>query len=49
MVMAISLALGPETRMMPTPPRPGAVAMAAIVSVCNWPKSIVLLTLFIRD
>ncbi|CAM4440281.1 MAG: hypothetical protein LEGION0398_MBIBDBAK_01412 [Legionellaceae bacterium] len=28
----INLTLGPETRIIPTPPRPGGVANAAIVS-----------------
>ena len=32
-------ALLPEMRMMPTPPRPGAVAMAAMVSLSSAERS----------
>src|SRR5690606_1129151 len=34
--LAIASARGPERRTMPTPPRPGAVAMATMVSVSGW-------------
>ena len=46
MAFAMSLDLGPDTRMIPTPPRPGGVAMATMVSVLSCPNSISLSVYF---
>src|SRR5690554_361823 len=49
MPRAMSGAAGPEIRTIPTPPRPGGVATAAIVSVSASPRGLRLLLDPARD